>query len=105
MRVLTLADLLLLISGCTNFYKPVSSWEQSVFDQSRFDVYPDDVRKDFDSLKGMRLAWAGTIDEVAIDTTIQPALMHLVVAHHFSRGTLPERRVSIGFPLREGASS
>lgn len=83
MRILTLAVSLLLISGCTNFYKPVSTWEQSVFDQSRFDVYPDDVRKNFDSFKDARLAWAGTIDKVAIDRSVQPVLMHLVISHHY----------------------
>jgi hypothetical protein len=74
---------ILLISGCTNLYKPVSDWEQSVFNQSRFDVYPDDVRKKFDSHKDTRVAWAGTIDEVTIDKTVEPAVMHLVVAHHY----------------------
>ena len=83
MRILIIISLVLLITGCTNLYKPVSEWEKRVFDRSKFYVYPNDVRKDINSHKNTKVAWAGIINEVDIDESVVPALMHFVVEHHF----------------------
>ena len=49
--------------SCFYGYQPQSEWEWSVFNNSQFNIYPDDVRNKLDRYKRKQVAWVGIIRE------------------------------------------
>lgn len=45
---------------------PSSKWEQQAFNMSNTDVYPDDVRADFEQYKDTTVAWVGIIEKYQV---------------------------------------
>jgi hypothetical protein len=83
------AGLLASCSTTDSAYKPVTKHEQTEFGNDRLDVYPEDVRKDFDHYSKLRVAWAGIIltnDVTGDDMSANPVgrfRMDTVFQHHY----------------------
>ena len=73
---------LILLSGCSNEYKPSSPWEQRVYSQSRRDLFPDQVRSDPAAYGNTLVAWTGILVSSEIHRGDQPCV-DLLVEHRF----------------------
>jgi hypothetical protein len=83
LRCLVLLLITLSVSGCTNFYRPISSFESDTLSTSRRDVFPNDFRNSTVPLGSVEVAWAGVILNSKIDDSGDHYEIELDVQHHY----------------------
>ena len=72
-----------LLCACTSRYKPVSAWEEKVFSQADFSVYPEDVRREPTAYAGKLVAWPGVLKTIDFADHPTSPTATFVVEHHY----------------------
>ncbi|WP_028973198.1 hypothetical protein [Spirochaeta cellobiosiphila] len=71
------------IGAGSRIYEPQSEWEQAVYDESTFDVWPDDVRDSIETFKDTSVAWAGVVEKYFIDEQEEYIVLNFYAKHHY----------------------
>ncbi len=67
----------------TRFYKPVSELEANFFHNSKFNVYPDDVREDIDAHTDELLVWTGIVEKHLVFEEEEYWEVDYLIKHHY----------------------
>ncbi|HET6248887.1 MAG TPA: hypothetical protein VFE47_14415 [Tepidisphaeraceae bacterium] len=72
------------LTGCTNDYRPASSWERSVYQTARKDAFPNQVRDQPGNYSNTLVAWVGLLVSGNIhNEDPDHPYVSLVVEHHY----------------------
>jgi len=75
-----------LVAGCSSYpaYRPQTAPEKIEFRHDSLEVYPEDVRKDPAKFAGIRVAWAGIIQQSDVaECNGDMFCIHTVFQHHY----------------------
>lgn len=72
-----------LLVNCSSSYRTLTEWEQREYQHSRFDIYPDDVKKNLSRFRNQQVAWTGIIEKAEIYENPDNMEVVLRMEHHY----------------------
>lgn len=71
------------IGYSTRYYKPITEKEKYAFGKANREIYPNDVRSNFNDYDSARVAWPGIIKNITFNSRPDTMVCDFLVEHHY----------------------